>query len=106
MLRRYRSLAVLSQEALAERSGLSRRGIADLECGVRRYPYPDTAQRLANSLGLNASDRAALLAAGRRPDHPSWTKRRALPVDPSDLIGRERELQELDRALAGLDYSR
>jgi transcriptional regulator with XRE-family HTH domain len=42
-LRRYRVLAGLSQEALAERAGLSRRGIADLERGARRFPYPDTA---------------------------------------------------------------
>jgi transcriptional regulator with XRE-family HTH domain len=33
--RRHRTVAGLSQEALAERAGLSRRGIADLERGAR-----------------------------------------------------------------------
>src|SRR5215207_9155402 len=37
-LRRYRSLVGLTQEALAERAGLSVRGIADLERGARRFP--------------------------------------------------------------------
>jgi transcriptional regulator with XRE-family HTH domain len=36
LLRRYRTSAGLTQEELAERAGLSRRGIADLERGARR----------------------------------------------------------------------
>jgi len=37
-LRQLRIAAALSQEALAERAGLSPRGISDLERGVRRTP--------------------------------------------------------------------
>ena len=36
LLLRYRMAAGLSQEDLAERAGLSRRGISDLERGARR----------------------------------------------------------------------
>jgi predicted ATPase/DNA-binding XRE family transcriptional regulator len=46
LLRRHRIEAGLSQEALAERAGLSLRGLSDLERGARRAPYRDTALRL------------------------------------------------------------
>ncbi|HLQ35351.1 MAG TPA: helix-turn-helix transcriptional regulator [Chloroflexota bacterium] len=54
LLRRYRLAAGLTQEALAEQAGLSVRGIADLERGARRFPYPETVQRLADSLQLTS----------------------------------------------------
>ena len=41
MLRRLRTAASLSQEDLAERAGLSVRGISDLERGVRQAPRPE-----------------------------------------------------------------
>jgi predicted ATPase/DNA-binding CsgD family transcriptional regulator/transcriptional regulator with XRE-family HTH domain len=66
LLRHHRLAASLTQEALAERAGLSARGIADLERGVRRFPYPETVQCLAEGLQLAGAERAALLAAGRR----------------------------------------
>ena len=39
LLKRYRTAAGLTQEALAERAGLSARGISDMERGLRRAPY-------------------------------------------------------------------
>ena len=45
LLRHHRSQAGLSQEQLAERAGLSRRGIADLERGARLAPYAHTIDR-------------------------------------------------------------
>jgi predicted ATPase/DNA-binding XRE family transcriptional regulator len=98
-LRCYRVLAGLSQEALAERAGLSRRGIADLERGARRSPYPDTAARLANALELNGADREAFLAASR-PSRSTSSRRFRLPVEPSAFVGRQAELLAL-RALIG-----
>jgi predicted ATPase/DNA-binding XRE family transcriptional regulator len=95
-LRRYRILAGCSQEALAARAGLSRRGIADLERGVRRFPYPDTASRLADALGLGGADREAFLAASR----PSRSGRHLLPADPSGFVGRQAEIAAL-KALIG-----
>jgi class 3 adenylate cyclase/tetratricopeptide (TPR) repeat protein/transcriptional regulator with XRE-family HTH domain len=68
-LRRYRIAAGLTQEALADRAGLSVRGIADLERGVRRFPHFHTLRRLVEALELSPPDRAALMFAGqRRPE--------------------------------------
>jgi transcriptional regulator with XRE-family HTH domain len=66
-LRQHRLAAGLTQEALAERAGLSVHGIQKLERGVTR-PYPDTLRRLLRVLHLSADDQAALqsLAAPRR----------------------------------------
>jgi class 3 adenylate cyclase len=66
LLQQHRQAAGLSQGELAERAGLSLRGIADLERGVRNTPYPSTVRRLAQALVLDDAQRAALLAA-RRP---------------------------------------
>ena len=42
-----RRLTGLSQQELAERSGLSVRTIGNLERGRARWPHPDTVRRLA-----------------------------------------------------------
>jgi predicted ATPase/DNA-binding XRE family transcriptional regulator/Tfp pilus assembly protein PilF len=99
LLRQYRAAAGLSQEVLAERSGLSRRGIADLERGARNFPYGDTIRRLADALELGPHERAALLAAGHRQPLANDDKRRPLPVELSGLVGREREISELQLLL-------
>ena len=51
LLRRYRERAGLSQEALAERAGLSARGLLYLERGKHR-PHPGTLAHLADALSL------------------------------------------------------
>jgi tetratricopeptide (TPR) repeat protein/DNA-binding XRE family transcriptional regulator len=59
--------AGLTQQELADRSGLSTRAISNLELGRARAPHPDTVHRLADALGLHGDSRAAFLAAaGRR----------------------------------------
>src|SRR5215216_5271093 len=60
LLRVCRMSAGLTQEALAERAGLSRRGIADLERGARLSPHQHTIDKLAESLGLERQGYAAL----------------------------------------------
>src|SRR5689334_1046191 len=65
LLTQHRAAAGLSQEELAERAGLSRRGISDLERGERRLPHPSTVRRLADALGLDGAERARLLASIR-----------------------------------------
>jgi len=98
LLRRYRVNAGLSQEALAERAGLSVSGVAALERGRRTAPRPDTVALLADALTLDADERAALIAAAA----PSPTVPPAenagvrafsstLPTPPTPLIGREHE---------------
>src|SRR5262245_42597577 len=63
VLRRVRFEAGLTQEDLAERAGLSARGVQDLERGLRRSPYPATTRRLAEALGLGDTERAVLFGA-------------------------------------------
>lgn len=65
LLRRHREIAGLSQEALAERAGLSPRGLLYLERGMRR-PYPDTLRRLAEALSLTADQVQTLTLAARQ----------------------------------------
>jgi len=67
LLREYRTAAGLTQEALADKAGLSVRGIADLERGARRFPHFHTLRSLAQALELSPEDRVALVAAGQRP---------------------------------------
>jgi predicted ATPase/class 3 adenylate cyclase len=68
LLRRYRLAAGMTQEMLAERAGLSARGVQDLERGVRQTPNADTARRLAEALDLAESDRATLQSARQPAD--------------------------------------
>ncbi len=51
LLRRYRREAALTQEQLAERAGLSVRGLSDLERGARVHPHRHTLDLLAAALG-------------------------------------------------------
>src|SRR5215469_1010764 len=96
MLRQHRLAAGLTQEALAERAGLSEHGIQKLERGVT-HPYRDTLQRLLYALKLSVEDqaqlraaagatpRAARVLAGAEPAHHN------LPLPVTSFIGREQE---------------
>jgi predicted ATPase/transcriptional regulator with XRE-family HTH domain len=105
LLRRYRLASALTQEGLAERAGLSARGVQDLERGVRIAPRPDTVRLLADALGLDAESRAGLIAAARpelaAPVTPGSLSLRLLapPVPPTGLVGREREVAATCTAL-------
>jgi tetratricopeptide (TPR) repeat protein len=76
LLRAYRLAAGLSQEELAERSGLSARAIADMERGRTARPYRRSVRALADALDLAEPDRTALERASRIPSL-------AAPVAPS-----------------------
>src|SRR5687767_14025285 len=109
LLRRHRLAVGLTQEALAERAGLSVRAITDLERGVRRAPYRDTVQRLAAALGLNAESAEELRASGRPPrvmaggrgllsaDVALVAQGARLPAPHTTLIGRDQEIGVLRR---------
>jgi transcriptional regulator with XRE-family HTH domain len=67
LLRQHRITTGLTQEALAERAGLSLYGILKLETGAT-HPYGNTAQRLASALDLRADAAEQFQAAVA----PSW----------------------------------
>ena len=97
LLRRYRVAAGLTQEELAERAGVSTRGVSDLERGAHRLPRKDTLQFLLDALALSPADRAVLVAAARRPvttrvRRESVDRPPGLPVPLTPLIGREQEI--------------
>src|SRR5215467_7494050 len=93
LLQRYRVLAGLTQEELAERAGYSGNYIGKLEQDQRELPAT-AADRLAGVLGLADQERAALRAAReRRPGG------RQLPARP--LAGRDAEMAQIRQFLAG-----
>src|SRR5581483_2353779 len=65
LLRQHRTGAVLTQEELAERSGLSARVVSDVERGTTRRPQAHTGHQLVEALGLTGIACTAFLAAAR-----------------------------------------
>lgn len=109
LLRQHRLAAGLTQEALAERAGLSVHGIQKLERGAA-HPYRDTAQRLIAALQLKpeaeANFRAAVHPVRRRgsilqPESRARAARHNLPAALSSFVGREQELAQITVRLAG-----
>ncbi|MGW7529275.1 helix-turn-helix domain-containing protein [Streptomyces sp. NPDC054783] len=68
VLRRLRARAGMTQEELAERSGLSVRTIHGLETGLRFNPRLATVQALAEALALQPEERETLLSAAADED--------------------------------------
>jgi predicted ATPase/DNA-binding XRE family transcriptional regulator len=105
LLRQYRIAAGLSQEALAERAGLSVRGLSDLERGARRRPYPETLRLLSDALVLGPAERTSLALAAHGRVNTENIVRSAVPetagpvaspaIPPTELIGRKQEITEL-----------
>jgi predicted ATPase/DNA-binding XRE family transcriptional regulator len=107
LLKRHRAAAALTQEELAERAGISSRSISDIERGLRKSIYRDTATRLAEALQLHKPQRQQFesIAIGRLgvlrdsraalqgPSGPD------VPIPPTRLIGREQECQAIRAAL-------
>jgi transcriptional regulator with XRE-family HTH domain/tetratricopeptide (TPR) repeat protein len=89
LLQRYRALAGLTQEGLAEKAGYSADYIGKLERDQRELPVA-ALDRLAAVMGLADRERAAL-AAARDKDRPAGL-----------LVGRDAEITEIRRHLAGL----
>ncbi len=107
LLKQYRLAADLTQEMLAERARMSKRGLQDIERGLHRRPRPGTTELLADALELPASARTAFLAAAQRGTAPSGSGSEApsplpFPTDAATaLVGRDRELAILGQFLAG-----
>lgn len=93
LLRTFRSEALLSQEALAERAQVSARTIGDIETGVSRAPRLITIMLLAEAMKLSPADRARLQQAARKPV-PAQTAEHKAPIrvrSSVPLVGREQD---------------
>jgi tetratricopeptide (TPR) repeat protein/transcriptional regulator with XRE-family HTH domain len=107
-LREYRGAAGMTQEELAERSGLSVNAISALERGHRHAPRAATVAALAAALRLAPEQRAALAEAALRRPAPGAAPPlpaialpvpRELPRPAADFTGRVDELAALRRLL-------
>lgn len=99
LLLRSRHAAWLTQEELAEKSGLSPRTIQGIERGQVSRPHKESVRLLADALGLDGTERAEFEAAARRdpstlecPDH------RCIPI--TELVAcLRRRLREHGRTV-------
>jgi predicted ATPase/DNA-binding XRE family transcriptional regulator len=110
LLRHSRIARGLTQEDLAEQSGLSVRAISNLERGINRAPRKDTLELLANALGLPPDERRRWERIRRRGSVRAPSSAAAsrdavlsqlvtLPSPLTTLIGRDQELKEVRRLL-------
>jgi transcriptional regulator with XRE-family HTH domain/tetratricopeptide (TPR) repeat protein len=118
LLRTWRERAILTQEQLAERAGVSVGTVRGVESGRIRRPRSDSLRLLADGLELSEAERSALVASGRGlvdgpggapegggTDAPNVGSDLAqsppavpaqLPADLSGFTGRDSYLKELD----------
>ncbi|WP_345607533.1 ATP-binding protein [Pseudonocardia adelaidensis] len=114
LLRGWRRRALLTQEQLAERAGLSARTIRRLESGdPTAHPHGTSLQLLAAALNLSEADRATLAAAvGGAPDRTAgpgepaasdgWATPRQLPSNVHGFVGRDDDIARLDKIMGDL----
>lgn len=94
LLRRFRLAAGLTQETLAERSGISARAISDLERGMKNRPQKETVRLLAGALDLRTDDRLLFEQIARRRTTAHTPLRMInppphnLPAPTTPLVGR------------------
>jgi transcriptional regulator with XRE-family HTH domain len=98
VLRSYRTTLGLTQEQLADRSGLSVRAIRNLEIGHTERPQRQSVVLLATAMRLTEPDHATLLAAAGRHTAPQ-AGRCELPLDEPELAGRDHAVATLTRVL-------
>ncbi|MFE0674594.1 ATP-binding protein [Streptomyces sp. NPDC058867] len=98
LLRELRLARSLTIEGLSETSGISVRGIGDLERDRRAAPQRRTVAALADGLALEEPERARLLAAARTGRDTAYRPVgvRSFPRGVDDFTGRDRELAALD----------
>jgi predicted ATPase/DNA-binding XRE family transcriptional regulator len=102
-LRSLRESAGFTQEELATIAGLSVHAVSALERGRRLRPHMDTVRALAAALDLAGVARDAFLATARVPAPTTVAHElsgAALPLAPTPLLGRERDVATLREWLA------
>lgn len=116
LLRRLRRRAGLTQEALAERAGVSARTISDLERGTNTAPRIETSRLLADALALTGLARSAfeasaegveLLGMGSSEDNETYGLRsgKTLPRDVPSFVGRSAEYEMITDSLRTAENS-
>ena len=116
LLRGYRRRALLTQEELAARTGVSTRTIRRLESNQLRRPRTATVRALADQLSLTPAEQATLLGASdagapAEPDAPDQPGTAGpapaipaqLPMDAYGFTGRLAQLDALDAVVAAAD---
>ncbi|SDC24189.1 helix-turn-helix domain-containing protein [Actinokineospora iranica] len=95
MVRGLRLRAGLTQEDLADRSGLGVRTVRGLETGERADPRVATVRRLADALGLAGDERVALFATAGF-GKPSGPVKAAVAQDPllAEVPGQDAPTEE------------
>src|SRR6266496_3451533 len=100
-LKQLRLGAGLSQEALAERAGLSTDALSALERGTRRAPQRATLAALVRALALSTAEQASLELTVRRERGPRGAVDTRIgvaatigpvPPPPTPVLGRETEV--------------
>jgi tetratricopeptide (TPR) repeat protein/transcriptional regulator with XRE-family HTH domain len=105
-LHELRTRRQLTQEALADLTGLSVRTLRYLESGRIRQPRRDTVQRLTDGLELAPAERrvleealtAATTSRMMRPEAAAYLT--WLPPDVPFFVGREEQLRDMDRLIS------
>src|SRR5579863_5588235 len=108
LVRRHRLAAGLTQEELAERSGLSVRAISNIERGLTTSPHGQSVRLLAEALGLAGQQARELLEHAAEPeaeDRGAWPPPVAVPrqlrAAAADFVGREADLKKPTESLDG-----
>jgi transcriptional regulator with XRE-family HTH domain len=104
MVRAHRGRLGITQEELADRSGVSVRGLGKIEAGRISRPRPSTVRLLADAFGLSGAERDRFCAAaGPEPAPGTIGEPRPapaqLPPDVTGFAGRADQLRELDMLL-------
>nr|WP_083466722.1 XRE family transcriptional regulator [Kibdelosporangium sp. MJ126-NF4]CEL18217.1 transcriptional regulator, SARP family [Kibdelosporangium sp. MJ126-NF4] len=107
LLRQFRQQAGMTQEQLAERSGIGARTIRRFETGERTDSRVVTVRLLADALGLRPAERDELMAAALHTEHTEHIDTggaggpvpQQLPAPPRAFVGRRRELDALSAAV-------
>ncbi|MFC3514357.1 ATP-binding protein [Amycolatopsis halotolerans] len=107
LLRQLRQAARLTQERLAERSGVSVRSIRRFELGQGGEPRMATARLLADALCPSPAERHELLAAALTGAEsggqgPVGSTPRQLPAQAGTFVGRRAELASVDKVFGAL----
>lgn len=92
----------LSQEQLAEQSGVSVRAIGEIERGATRRPHRETLRALIGAMNLTPGEQQALAGAARSAPPPDTRRRRtttrpALPAPVTSIVGRSDDLAAVQR---------